>query len=382
MSSSILICHKGKDENKEIERLKKRQKRKRPSVSQNHQVEDRKQERLEEKQDIQLKLKVPNTVEAHFKDRHPIITGVLTVELGLGLLGFFSYMYVYSYKASYLNFYGIPSMYTEVTISELLNSSWIVINLLQLILAVFFGFLIIAQIQLGKYHSFLKKYPMKVVHPVLFLLHFLLFLFLYWKLYAVSNESFYVPFGINSLDGVSITDVWDDLAINKHFLVTPLFVVLCWLYFQFQKYRQADDVSCEEKIYEKDDHRYSLKILILVGIVISGFFLFLYAYTASSHLGVDIARKKAVYPFITTKDGKVTQEMVVGTYKEQYLVVELFLLPTSPHMGEEHPAKTVKDTYRLIPIDDKVTLTQLKVIGGINQKKKVDFGSIDLEILK
>jgi hypothetical protein len=42
-------------------------------------------------------------------------------------------------KASYLNYYGIPAHYTEVTIAEMLNSSWSIIHILQMLLSAGLG---------------------------------------------------------------------------------------------------------------------------------------------------------------------------------------------------------------------------------------------------
>lgn len=329
-------------------------------------------------QDLNIKVKIPNTAEALFKDRHPIITSILTVELGLGFLAFFSYMYVYSYKASYLSYYGIPAFYTEVTLAELLNSSWLIVNLLQILLAILFGCTCILLYSVIKTNHLLKRFHPLVVHIVLQLGNLVLFIYLYWELYRISNETFYVPFGINSSSGVTLGNVFEDLYNNPHIYWTSIFVLLLAIYVQHQKYRRMDDQSIiEEETYQKDNQLYSYRILTLIGLIISGFFIIVNCYTASSYLGFEYAKTKAIYPFLTV-EGKVTSEFVVSMYKDSYIVMELAPPQPTPGTKKIDAPKTVKDNFRLIKIDqENITLTQLKVFGGIKRKDKTDFQSTE-----
>lgn len=329
-----------------------------------------------EGQDVNVKIKAPNTAEATFKDRHPIIASILTVELGLGFLAFFCYMYVYSYKASYLSYYGIPAFYTEVTIAELLNSSWLIVNLLQMLLAALYGvtcFWLFRAIRTARIFK-----GAWISHLIVQMLNLSLFLYFYLVLYEISNETFYVPFEIHKSGEVTLADMIVDLNINKHIYFIPVFIILLCIYSGFRKYKRQDDESVEDgEFYKRDDRLYSYKIFTLIGLCITVFFTIVYCYTSSSTLGYDYAKTKAVYPFLT-REGKVTNEFVIGMYKENYIVVELVHNRTDLSAQELDRPKFIKDNYRLVQMDEEnLTFTQLKVYGGIHRKEKADFKSTD-----
>ncbi|AUS07830.1 hypothetical protein C1X05_02635 [Laceyella sacchari] len=92
---------------------------------------------------MKINLVSPDTQEVRFSERHPIIMRILTVEIILAVIALFTYLYVYSYKASYLSYFGIPHYYTEVTIAEMLNSSWLIVTFIEMLLFAIYGIMAI-----------------------------------------------------------------------------------------------------------------------------------------------------------------------------------------------------------------------------------------------
>lgn len=323
--------------------------------------------------ELKINLVSPDTQEVRFSERHPIIMRILTVEIILAVIALFAYLYVYSYKASYLSYFGIPHYYTEVTIAEMLNSSWLIVTFIEMLLFAIYGIMAICTYHIVNQMGIATPSPWKKrrIHVLAQIVCFVLFLGAYF-IFSRETDRLFAIWG-NAQSDFDLQFMIQDLSTLNEIPLITLIVISFYVFFQ--------------KRTMPDRSQQIMYWVSFFTFLFSLFFFLVLTYSHSVIQGQGAAMYNQVYPFVI-EDGKVTNKLIVGTYQDQYLVVHLTNKKrTMKTRYGQRQFYTVDDTYQLMPIKEdgpKVDITVTNATGkrvaaGTEKQKEIKFVRLRLK---